>query len=98
MALVLLLILVITEIGFAVFELTRSTTKKNWTTKRLCVNGAEALIYLLMIFTVNGIIQSRNRTSDSYDGKAKKQEQGGDDNYISYYFTGSVKPAIRDSV
>lgn len=47
-----------------------------------------------MIFTVNGIIQSCNRTSDSYDGKAKKQEQGGDDNYISYYFTGSVKPAV----
>lgn len=49
MALVLLLILVITEIGFAVFELTKNTTKKNWTMERLGVNGAEAVIYLIML-------------------------------------------------
>ena len=49
MALVLLLILVITEIGFAVFELTKNTTKKNWTIERLGVNGAEAVIYLIML-------------------------------------------------
>ncbi len=49
MALVLLLVLIITEIGFAVFELTRSTAKKTWTKKRLGVIGTEALIYLLML-------------------------------------------------
>ena len=49
MALVLLLVLVITEIGFAVYELTRSTTKKNWTRRRLCVNVFEILVYLLML-------------------------------------------------
>ena len=49
MALVLLLVLVITEIGFAVFELTKSTTKKDWTKRQLGVIGAEILIYLLML-------------------------------------------------
>ncbi len=49
MALILFLILIITEIGFAVFEFTNRSRKKNWTVKRLIVNGAEAAVFLLML-------------------------------------------------
>ena len=49
MALVLLLILVITEIGFAAFECTDPEMKKSWTLKRLAVNAGEIVIFLLML-------------------------------------------------
>ena len=49
MALVLLLILVITEIGFAAFECTDPEMKKSWTLKRLVVNAGEIVIFLLML-------------------------------------------------
>jgi len=49
MALVLLLILVITEIGFTVFECTDPEMKKNWTVKRLAVNAGETVIFLLLL-------------------------------------------------
>ena len=49
MALVLLLILVITEIGFAAFECTDPEMKKSWTVKRLAVNAGEIIIFLLML-------------------------------------------------
>ena len=49
MALVLLLILVITEIGFAAFECTDPEMKKSWTLKRLAVNAGEIIIFLLML-------------------------------------------------
>ena len=49
MALVLLLILVIMEIGFAAFECTDPEMKKNWTVKRLAVNAGEIIIFLLML-------------------------------------------------
>ena len=49
MAMVLFLIFMIMEIGFAVFEFTKRASKKEWTNKRLIVNAAEIIVYLLMI-------------------------------------------------
>ena len=50
MARVLFLVFMILEIGFAVFEFTKDTSKKDWTKKRLIVNAAELAIYLVMMF------------------------------------------------
>ncbi len=49
MELVLLLILIITEIGFAVFESTQNSSKEKWTNQRLLVNGIQISFYLLML-------------------------------------------------
>lgn len=49
MELVLLLILIIIEIGFTVFEFTKKSTKGNWTKQRLFVNIVQIIIYLLML-------------------------------------------------
>ncbi len=49
MAMVIFLLLMITEIGFAVFGFTKSTLKNQWTGERLLVNGAEAVIFLLLL-------------------------------------------------
>ena len=54
MALFLLLIFIIVEIGFAVYGFTlakdpESSSKKKWTLKRLIVSGAELAVYLLML-------------------------------------------------
>ena len=48
MAYLLLIVLLITEIGFSVFELTRTTVKREWTPKRVLVNGVQLGIFLLM--------------------------------------------------
>lgn len=48
MTILLLLVLIITEIGFAAFELSRRTTRGEWATRRLCVSGIELLTYLIM--------------------------------------------------
>ena len=45
----LLIILLITELGFMVFELTKKSGKKEWTTKRLIVNAGELVIFLAMV-------------------------------------------------
>lgn len=45
----LLIILLITELGFMVFELTKRSGKKEWTTKRLIVNAGELVIFLAMV-------------------------------------------------
>ena len=49
MELILLLILVTLEIGFAAFEFTKSETKSSWSLKRLVANGIETAVYLLMV-------------------------------------------------
>ena len=48
MAYLLLIVLLITETGFSVFELTRTTVKREWTPKRVLVNGVQLGIFLLM--------------------------------------------------
>lgn len=47
MEILLLVVFVIVEIGFAVFEMTQKASKKDWSLKRLSVSGAEAGIYLI---------------------------------------------------
>ena len=49
MTVMLLMILCILEIGFMIFELTKSSEKKEWTTKRLIVNGCELVVFLAMV-------------------------------------------------
>lgn len=49
MELVLLLILIITEIGFAAFEFTQNTSKEKWAKQRMIVNAAQVAVYLLML-------------------------------------------------
>ncbi len=49
MTVLLLLVLIITEIGFAVYELTRRSSRKEWSIRRLMVNGSEILIFILML-------------------------------------------------
>lgn len=50
MAYILFSILLVTELGFAAFELTRHSSKSSWTPRRLLVNTAELMVYLIMIF------------------------------------------------
>ena len=50
MEILLLIVLILTEIGFGVFELTRKDVKKEWTKRRLLVCGIEIITYLVMIF------------------------------------------------
>ena len=49
MAILLLTVLLITEIGFAIFEYTKSPTKKDWSLRRLICDGIELGIYMIMI-------------------------------------------------
>ena len=49
MAVVLFLILMITEIGFVVFELCQKRVKREWTVNRTVANLAQLFIYLVMI-------------------------------------------------
>lgn len=50
MAFILLAILLITEIGFMVFELTKNPIKKEWSLMRLIADGLQLVTYLIMIF------------------------------------------------
>lgn len=50
MAYILFVILLVAELGFAAFELTRSTSKSSWTPRRFMVNSAELIVFLIMIF------------------------------------------------
>ncbi len=49
MTVLLLSVLVLLEIGFMVFELTRNTAKKEWTGKRIILNAAQLVIFFLMV-------------------------------------------------
>ena len=49
MTTLLLMIMILTELGFMIFELTRNSTKKTWTTKRIIVNAAELIIFFAMV-------------------------------------------------
>lgn len=49
MTAILVIILGIFEIGFMVFELTKRSEKKEWTTKRLIVNGCELVTFFAMV-------------------------------------------------
>ena len=49
MTVLLLSILVISELGFMVFELTRSSEKKEWTFKRIILSAAQLVIFFLMV-------------------------------------------------
>ena len=48
MASLLLIILLIAELGFCVYELTRKTTKKEWTPRRFVIDSAQLVIFLIM--------------------------------------------------
>ena len=49
MTVLLLSILILLETGFMIFELTKSSIKKEWTTRRIILNAAEIIIFFLMI-------------------------------------------------
>ena len=49
MTVLLISILVLLELGFMVFELTRSSAKKEWTTKRIILNAAQLVVFFLMV-------------------------------------------------
>ena len=49
MTVLLLSVLIILELGFMVFELTRATAKKEWTTKRIILNAAELVVFFAMV-------------------------------------------------
>ena len=49
MTVLLLSVLIILELGFMVFELTRATAKKEWTTKRIILNAAELAVFFAMV-------------------------------------------------
>lgn len=44
----MLLVLILTETGFAAFELSRKISVKEWAMRRLCVSGIELLTFLVM--------------------------------------------------
>lgn len=50
MAYILFIILLITELGFAAFELARPSAKCAWTPRRFMINSAELVVFLLMLF------------------------------------------------
>ena len=50
MAFFLLMILLITELGFGAFELTRKTSKSKWTPVRFMVDSLQLVIFLVMVF------------------------------------------------
>ena len=49
MTVLLLSILVLLELGFMIFELTKSSNKKEWTTRRIILNAAQLVIFFLMV-------------------------------------------------
>lgn len=49
MTVLLLSVLIILEIGFMIFELARSSAKKEWTMKRLIVNASELVIFFILV-------------------------------------------------
>ncbi|MCR5848527.1 MAG: hypothetical protein K6G75_10475 [Lachnospiraceae bacterium] len=49
MAFLLFIILTISEIGFTVFELTKKSSKKEWSLKRLIANAAELAVFFLAL-------------------------------------------------
>ena len=49
MTTILLIMLILTELGFMVFELTRKSSKKNWTGRRIIVNVAELIAFFAMV-------------------------------------------------
>ena len=50
MEILLLIVLILTEIGFCAFEFTNKDVKSEWSKRRLYVCGIEILTYLIMIF------------------------------------------------
>lgn len=50
MAFLLFIILIISEIGFTVFELTKKSSKKEWSLKRLIANAAQLICFFLTCF------------------------------------------------
>ena len=50
MAYILLAALLILELGFTAFELTRPTSKRKWTPRRFLADSAEFVLFLLMVF------------------------------------------------
>ena len=49
MTVLLLSVLILSEIGFMIFGLTKSTVKKEWTTKRIIINAAELMVFFAMV-------------------------------------------------
>ena len=53
MALFLLLILLVIEIGFMIYGFTlkapKQNSKKNWSMKRIIVNGAQVAVYMILL-------------------------------------------------
>lgn len=49
MTMLLWTVLIVSEIGLAIYELAGKATKKEWTLKRLTVSGGQIVIYLLMV-------------------------------------------------
>ena len=49
MALFLLIVLLITELGFGAFELSRSTSKSKWTPRRFMTDAVQIVIFLVMV-------------------------------------------------
>lgn len=49
MTALLLIIMILTETGFMVFELTKKSSKKTWTAKRIIVNAAELALFFVMV-------------------------------------------------
>ena len=49
MALFLLIVLLITELGFGAFELSRSTSKSKWTPRRFMADAVQIVIFLVMV-------------------------------------------------
>ena len=50
MTIFMFIILIISEIGFAVFELSKKTIKKEWSLNRLIADVTQLIISLLMVF------------------------------------------------
>lgn len=50
MAYILLAALLILELGFTAFELTRISSKRKWTPRRFVADSAELVLFLLMVF------------------------------------------------
>ena len=49
MTVLLLSVLILSEIGFMIFGLTKNTAKKEWTTKRIIINAAELMVFFAMV-------------------------------------------------
>ena len=49
MTVLLLSVLILLEAGFMIFELTRKSSKKEWSTKRIILNAAELIVFFAMV-------------------------------------------------